>query len=256
MQLGQQGHPDFLGVSLSTTDAIGHRYGPGSLEIHDQILRLDRQLGWFLDSLLTVIPVDRLVISLTADHGSTEYPEAGGGERFSLSDEVRQLRDWARDRWNIDIDIAAESGLVLADTAALAARGVAIDSLATALRQRVIPRRGVRDVVTPTTLASRTDREAELWRRQIPPGTGWLIGVAIDPGWVHGSSTSSTGHGSTNLTDRRVPILIMAPGVPPQRIERPVEVVDLAPTIAALIGVTPTEPLDGRIIPEIVSSRR
>jgi hypothetical protein len=256
MHLGQQGHPDFLGVSLSTTDAIGHRYGPGSLEIHDQILRLDRQLGWFLDSLLTVIPVDRLVISLTADHGSTEYPEAGGGERFSLSDEVRQLRDWARDRWNIDIDIAAESGLVLADTAALAARGVAIDSLATALRQRVIPRRGVRDVVTPTTLASRTDREAELWRRQIPPGTGWLIGVAIDPGWVHGSSTSSTGHGSTNLTDRRVPILIMAPGVPPQRIERPVEVVDLAPTIAALIGVTPTEPLDGRIIPEIVSSRR
>ncbi len=256
MHLGQQGHPDFLAVSLSTTDAIGHRYGPGSLEVHDQVRRLDRQLGWFLDSLASVIPLDRVIISLTADHGSTEYPEAGGGERFSLSTEVRELRDWARDRWNIGLDVDAQSGLMLADTAALAARGVAIDSLAEALRQRILPRRGVRDVLTPARLQQRSDAEAELWRHQIPPDVGWLVGAAIAPGWVYGSSSSSTGHGSTNLSDRRVPILIMAAGVPAKLITRPVDVVDLAPTIAALAGVTPTEPLDGHIIPEVVSSRR
>lgn len=46
MNLGGEGHPDFLAISLSTTDAVGHRYGPGSVEIHDQVLRLDRQLDW------------------------------------------------------------------------------------------------------------------------------------------------------------------------------------------------------------------
>ena len=50
LNLGRGPQPDLLAVSLSTTDAVGHRYGPDSREIHDQVLRLDRALGVFLDS--------------------------------------------------------------------------------------------------------------------------------------------------------------------------------------------------------------
>src|SRR2546430_11992435 len=49
LRLGVRGGTDLLAVSLSTTDAIGHAFGPDSREIHDQVLRLDRYLAWFLE---------------------------------------------------------------------------------------------------------------------------------------------------------------------------------------------------------------
>lgn len=77
--IGRREGTDFVSISLSTLDAIGHRYGPGSREVHDHMLNLDRWLGQFLDSLGRTVPLDQVVISLTADHGVTEYPEAGKG---------------------------------------------------------------------------------------------------------------------------------------------------------------------------------
>ncbi len=92
---------DFLSLSLSTTDAIGHKWGPGSREIHDQVLRLDHWLGWFLDSLSTMVPMDQVVISVTADHGAQDYPEAGTGGRMPIPVTVRALNQWAAARYHI-----------------------------------------------------------------------------------------------------------------------------------------------------------
>ena len=63
-----------LAISLSATDYIGHKYGPDSREIHDQILRLDRTLGRFLDSLYTLRDSSRVLIALTSDHGVAPLP--------------------------------------------------------------------------------------------------------------------------------------------------------------------------------------
>src|SRR6266550_131795 len=75
LSLGAGPQTDVLAISLSTTDAVGHRYGPDSREIHDQILRLDRSLGTFLDSLFRIRNEKDVVIALTADHGLTPFPE-------------------------------------------------------------------------------------------------------------------------------------------------------------------------------------
>src|SRR3954465_9398308 len=75
LQLGRGPQTDVLAISLSTTDAVGHRYGPDSREMHDQILRLDRSLGAFFDSLFKVRNQNDVVIALTADHGMQPYPE-------------------------------------------------------------------------------------------------------------------------------------------------------------------------------------
>src|SRR5947209_20025407 len=64
-----------LAISLSTTDAVGHLYGPESREIHDQVVRLDRYLGWFLGQLFVRYGAGGVTIVLTADHGVTPYPE-------------------------------------------------------------------------------------------------------------------------------------------------------------------------------------
>ena len=73
-RLGQRTGVDLLAISLSATDNIGHRHGPGSLEVHDHLLNVDRWLGAFFDSVATRVPLDRVIISLTSDHGVTDFP--------------------------------------------------------------------------------------------------------------------------------------------------------------------------------------
>src|SRR4029077_8813754 len=65
--LGRRNHADLLSISLSTTDAVGHAFGPDSREIHDQLLRADRWLGQFLDSLGRLLPNAHTVVVLTGD---------------------------------------------------------------------------------------------------------------------------------------------------------------------------------------------
>lgn len=252
--LGRRDGTDFLAISLSTTDAIGHKWGPGSREMHDQVLRLDHWLGWFLDSLATMVPADQVAVSLSSDHGVTEFPEAGSGGRMAIPGAVKLLNQWAALRYHIDLGAILEGGLVMADALALAARGVNVDSLSASLAAAIRKTPGVRAVYTPKSLAAApsTDLEAGRWRRQIPPSTSWLIAVALAEGWVWGTSRTSTGHGTTNLLDVRVPVLFRIPGVAPRVVARTVRTVDIAPTLAAALGLKPTQPVEGVVLPEVV----
>jgi predicted AlkP superfamily pyrophosphatase or phosphodiesterase len=252
--LGARSGTDFLAISLSTTDAVGHKWGPGSREIHDQVLRLDHWLGWFLDSLATMVPLDQVAVVVSADHGVTEFPEAGNGGRMATPAVVRALNQWAVSRYRINLGANMEGGWLMADTPALAARGVNVDSLAASLAADLIRTPGVRAVYTPKSLAAApaSDLEAGRWRRQIPPGTSWLVAIAVAEGWVWGTSRSSTGHGTTNLTDVRVPMLFRIPGVAPEVVSRTVRTVDIAPTLAAVLGIQPTQVVEGVVLPEVV----
>jgi arylsulfatase A-like enzyme len=256
--IGRRARPDLLVVSLSTTDAVGHTFGPDSRELHDQVLRTDRWLGWFLDSLATLVPRRRTVVALTSDHGTQPVP---GHERavrgrdvwpLWLGDLERETAAALRARWNTDFAVDFDYGLLLADVAALRARGVDVDSLARALAARAARERGVLRVYTPASLAAApaSDTLAGRWRRSIPEGQGWLVAAVPRPGhpWTTGTGAN---HGAPWDADALVPIVVAAPGVPHRIVRRPVRVVDLAPTLAALVGVRPTERVDGVVLEEV-----
>ena len=80
MELGRGPSVDLLAVSFSTTDAVGHRYGPDSRELHDQVLRADRIIGAFMDSVYAQVDSSRVVFALTADHGVASFPEVAYGD--------------------------------------------------------------------------------------------------------------------------------------------------------------------------------
>ena len=255
--LGTRHGVDLLSLSLSATDGIGHRWGPGSREIHDQLLKLDRYLGLFFDSLATIVPADQMMLVLTADHGVTEYPEAGTGGHISLGTQVRALNAYGRSRWRIDLGAGSEVGLLFGDAPALASRGVNLDSLERSLAAEIGSIPGVRRVFTQRTLAAAavTDLDAMRWRRQLPTGFNWFVAALAAPHYTWGSSAAETSHGTTNLEDVRVPLLFRIPGVAPRRIERVVRTVDLAPTLAALLGIRPTERVEGVVLPELFGHR-
>jgi len=83
LQLGRRETTDFLGLSFSAVDGVGHVFGPRSHEIQDMLVRLDRTLGRLLDHLDKAVGVGNYVIGLSADHGVAEIPEQVGTGRVA-----------------------------------------------------------------------------------------------------------------------------------------------------------------------------
>ena len=73
--LGQDDHPDILGINLSSNDYVGHSFGPQSLEVEDMTYRTDLQLGKFVRFLKKKLAGRRFVMFVTADHGVAPIPE-------------------------------------------------------------------------------------------------------------------------------------------------------------------------------------
>jgi predicted AlkP superfamily pyrophosphatase or phosphodiesterase len=247
--LGRRPRPDLLAVGLSATDYIGHRWGPGSRELHDQLLRLDRYLGPFLDSLSTLVQGRGIVVVLTADHGVTPYPEAARAEgrdagRLALGAFVRTVNRTLPQ----EAALSAGPGLIYGDTARLRAVGVSPESLATTLMLRLRRVPGVVDAWTPATLGAplRSNVGAVRWRRSLPTGFSWLVCAVAAPGYIWADDTTSTTHGTSNADDVGVPIVFMGPGIRPGIYPDTVRTVDIAPTLARLLDLKPAEKLDGR----------
>jgi hypothetical protein len=255
LQLGRRDGTDLLVVSLSATDIVGHRYGPDSREVHDQLLRLDGWLGAFFDSLAVLVPKDRTVIVLTGDHGVHPFPERGTGGRASMTALLRGTSGALRARYESSFGLAQLSGLLVADTAALRARGVSVDSLSGALAQAASRLAGVQEVLTPERLATTKGEEARLWRKTIPATQPWLIAVSLEPGWQWSDGPGSTDHGATGRDDTHVPIAVLRPGLAPARVARRVTTEDIGPTLAALAGVRPSEPVTGQPLREALATR-
>jgi predicted AlkP superfamily pyrophosphatase or phosphodiesterase/DNA-binding beta-propeller fold protein YncE len=262
LSLGNGNATDLLSISLSTTDAVGHAYGPDSREMHDHLLHLDKWLGVFLDSLGTLVPEDRIVLALTSDHGVTSFPEyltsvkhvtAG---RISLEYVARTMSAELTARYDADFGIEFGNGLLTADTSALRARGVDIDSLANAVAARLRGRSGIKRIYTPRTItrASGRDVDAIRWRNAVPPDVGWLVCVVAKPNFVWSSGKLSAEHGTLNDDDVRVPIAFMGPRIAPKTLQYAARTVDIAPTLATYIGVRPTERLDGKLLAGVISS--
>lgn len=259
LKLGEGPRTDLLAVSLSTTDAVGHRFGPDSREIHDQVLRLDRYLGAFLDTLFALRDSARIVIALTADHGVTplpgtrsRYPNRGAGKvdlRPAIIPLFASLRAAGVDTSGFAFD---GEGILYLDDAALTRRGLRTEAVARTFATEVARIPGVLRVDRVPTLAKRdtaTDYVARRWLNMLPPEMPAAAVVTLRPYWYWSNVNFAT-HGSPHDSDANVPIIFYGAGIKPGRNTRRALVVDIAPTLAQIVGVRPMEVLDGRPLRE------
>ncbi len=256
LKIGRGPSTDLLVISLSTTDAVGHAYGPDSRELHDQILRVDRWLGLFMDSLGVMVPREATVWALTGDHGVTSIPElaADRGQRAGrvwfgdLAREAQQLPGG-------NGAFAFETGLLFGNVPRVRSAGVNVDSVAAALAAKAATVPGVARVFTPKTLraAGAGDTAAVLWRRTIPDDFAWLLCATLEPGFVWSPGRVIAEHGTTSVNDQWVPVAFLGAGVTARRFTEPVSTTDIGPTLARLVGVRPTERLDGRVLTQALA---
>lgn len=256
LELGKGPQTDVLAVSLSTTDAIGHRYGPDSREMHDQILRLDQYLGVFFDSLFKMRDSARVVVALTADHGMAPFPElharaTGGKARYA---DLRPLLARTERRLaSLGMDSNAfhfAEGMVYVDRPALQRAHVNPDSLLKAFGDAARKVSGIGRVDLLASLAGRdttTDAVARRWLHMVPPDLPVEMVVSLEP-YAYWAGTTYATHGSPNDYDAHVPLLLYGPMIKPGIYPDFARVVDMAPTLARILRVKPLERLDGRVL--------
>jgi predicted AlkP superfamily pyrophosphatase or phosphodiesterase len=242
---------DLLAVSLSGTDVIGHRYGPDSREIHDQVLQVDRLLGRFLDSLYRLRDSTRVTVVLTSDHGVGTIPELAASCIQPTPVRVA-LRDFYR-AWDSSLmAVKVASGAfdfdpptVMMDRAAFRAAGVNADSVLGAFASQLREEFGVARVDRFPAILADTLRDpiARRWGHQFPATAPIELVVTLTRGSTWGGNIAS--HGSPYNYDSHVPLIFYGAGIRPGRRADAVQTVSLAPTLAELLGTPPLERVDG-----------
>lgn len=269
--LGTGSQTDVLAISLSATDAIGHRYGPDSRELHDQVLRLDRALGSFLDSLFKVRDPRDVIIALTADHGLTPFPGARSYDPNAGAvsiDPQALLREMSNSlaaagvrgtgfRYGRGVHIGHgfqfDSGVLEVDRAALRAANLNPDSIVERFRAGFLRLPGIARADRITELARRdtvTDHVARRWLHAFADEQH--VALVVTPAPFSSWAATYAMHGTPNDIDARVPIIFYGAPFRSGRYTEFARVVDMAPTLARVLRVAPAEKLDGRVLSNVI----
>lgn len=261
LRLGRRKGTDLLAVSLSATDAIGHVFGPDSREIHDQVLRLDRYLGWFLDRLVDRLGEDHVLVVLTADHGVTPYPAASRARGITahavsldtvLAAVNRELDAAYRSLHDPEAWLRSDGGMILLeDNGRLAAAGLNLDSVWTVVAERLRAVPGVARVDRLAALYAADTTEdavARRWVHHLSPDASVPLVVTLQEPWVWSARFAM--HGQASDADTHVPLVFWGRGFRSGRYDRRVATVDIAPTLARRLDLAPLSVLDGRVLVE------
>jgi hypothetical protein len=258
-RLGQRGVTDILAISFSANDSIGHHYGPESPQIRDATLRTDRDVLRLLEVVETQVGLQHTIVVLTSDHGVAPVPEEQvarrmPGGRITGAEILDPLK------------AALNAAFGEADWV-LGTAGSSVYLNHARIRERGLDGARVRQVAAAAVAAvpqvARVFTRDQLLLGQVPPDPFSLrvlrsyhsqrsgdLEILLDPYWMR--AKRGTTHGTPYTYDTHIPLLVMGPGIRPGCYHRHVDLNDLAPTLATLVGTEVPSGSSGRILDEML----
>ncbi len=265
-EIGADEVPDYLSVSFSVTDYVGHVFGPSSLESEDNILRLDRTLAELFQFVEQRVGLENTLIVLSADHGAPEAP----GYLSDLGFEAAYVDPGSFDRTTAIESLKAQFGIgeelittyfhpyLYLNRELISQRGLDQGTVEAAVADVLTQFDGIFLAISSSALREGRTPDFPVVQtilRNFSPARSGDIYIVFEPNRFinnfDGLTVAST-HGSPWRYDTYVPLIFVGAGIPAQRVARPVQTVDVAPTLSLLIGAKPPSGSVGVPLSEVV----
>ncbi len=268
--LGQDDVTDYLSVSFSSTDYVGHFFGPSSLETEDNLLRLDRTIAALLKFVDDRIGLKNTLVVLSADHGCPEVPgylnQMGVAAKYVDPDEWDKQAGIAalKDRFGIGKELIQTyfHPYLYLNHEVMGKHGLDVEQVQKAVAAEISKFQGVA-LAVPSTALMRGDLPDTALTRMIlnnhNVGRSGDIFIVFEPHCFindfDGITVAST-HGSPWRYDTFVPIIFAGCGLRPLEVYRRVNTVDVATTLAAWLGTKPPSGAAGQVLHEVMGQGR
>jgi len=260
-RLGTDAITDFLAVSFSSTDYIGHAFGPNSIEQEDDFLRLDKDLGEFFNYLDGKIGKGQYTVFLSADHGAAHVPgfmaenKLPGG-KFNEGAILEQLNQTLKDAFGVDklaltitnYQLVLNNNVIKADKK-LNKEDIIAASIDFLTKQEPVARAFDLSEMGDVALPSRIK---EMVVNGYYPQRGGNVQILLKSNVIESYFATGTSHGMWNPYDSHIPLLWYGWGIKPGKTNRETYMTDIAPTVAALLHIQMPSGTIGKVIDEVI----
>ncbi|WP_405395485.1 alkaline phosphatase PafA [Maribacter sp. Asnod2-G09] len=256
--LGKDDITDFLAVSFSSTDYVGHMYGVNSKEVQDTYLRLDADLESLFKALDKNVGEGEYTLFLTADHAAVEVPTYLKSEKIpagyvDTAANKKRLSEFLQYKYGTeDIIKNVSNNQIFLDHKIVKNLDLSLADVQVEIAQEYLGYDAIDRVYTAN----------QMWGTNYTHGIPYILQngynqkrsgdvlVVFKPGFISYGSTGST-HGSPQIYDTHAPLLFYGMGIKPGSTVKRTEIPDIAPTISALLGISFPNGTTGKPITEV-----
>lgn len=243
-KLGKDNITDFLTLSYSSTDYVGHNFGVNSKEVEDTYLRLDQNLAQLLQYLDENIGKGEYTIFLTADHGAVDVPaylqsvKIPGGY-FNNNEFTKKIKDYVSEEFEEENLIQnVSNGQVFFNYEKIKEEEIDIEDLEKSVAHFILQQDQIDRVITRSQLSEGSYNSGimGLIQNGFNQRRSGDVVFVLNPSTISYSKTGST-HGSGLTYDTHAPLIFFGAGVKNGSTTTRSEIPDIAPTVAAMLGI-------------------
>ena len=253
--LGKSPKTDFLTISFSSPDYVGHAFGPNSIEVEDTYLRLDKDIEEILTSLDNSLGKGNYLVFLSADHGVADVPgfwqsqklPAGVVDAAMSSREVKTALKTAFGEG--EFIIAEDNSQLYLNANLMEEKKISYTQIYEIVRKTLLKRDDVADVIDLHNLANSTlpDYQLSYVKNGFNPRRSGDIMVVLNPSWFAGRKQGTT-HGSLYRYDTHVPLLFYGWKIKSGETTLRTNISDISPTVADLLNILEPNGSVGNVI--------
>lgn len=257
--LGTDNITDFLAVSYSSTDYVGHQFGPTSIEVEDTYLRLDQSLAELLSFLESKFKKEEMLLFITADHAVVDVPQylidnhIPGGY-FDVKQLSTNLKSYCSIKLGVsDIIENVSNGQVFLNHENMEKLHLNTQQIEQDIANYILTFEGVNQTYTANTMKTTVFAEnipANIQRGFNQKRSGDILFV-LASGWINAGYKTGCTHGSPYQYDTHVPLIWYGFNIPKGETSSKVIIPDIAATIAAILNINAPSACSGQPIKEI-----
>lgn len=257
-QLGLNKQTDMLCISFSSTDYVGHSYGPRSVEVEDVYLRLDKDLEELLNYLNTNVGKDNYVLFLTADHGACDVPahlkdlKIPGGY-IDEAELMKTIKAFCQSQYGDSLVSEYVNQQIFLNESKMAALKLNKFAVEHTLANYMLSIKGIAEAY-PSEVLKYENYTDGTFKYLIQKGYNHVrsgnVAVAYNPAWMEYQDKGTT-HGASYSYDTHVPVLFYGKGILKGSTVRKINVVDIAPTISLLLNMSFPNGTTGKPLEEV-----